>query len=69
MRENQALQIRVEIFNPFNQTHQDGDGYWPNMQLVSGIFPAGLGASSTFANFSTSLHGGRTIHMLLKYNF
>ena len=67
--ESQTLQIRADMFNPFNQTHRDGDGYWPNMQLVSGIVPAGSGASSTFADFSTSLHGGRTIRMLLKYSF
>ena len=69
VREGQAVQIRAELFNPFNQTHRDGDGYWPNMQLVSGIVPAGSGASSTFADFSTSLHGGRTVRMLLKYSF
>jgi Carboxypeptidase regulatory-like domain len=69
VHESQALQIRMDLFNPFNQTHKDGDGYWPNMQLVSGIVPAGSGASSTFADFSTSLHGGRTVRMLLKYSF
>ena len=69
VHESQALQIRADMFNPFNQTHKDGDGYWPNMQLVSGIVPAGSGAASTFADFSTSLHGGRTIRMLLKYSF
>ena len=69
VHESQALQIRADMFNPFNQTHKDGDGYWPNMQLVSGIVPAGSGAPSTFADFSTSLHGGRTVRMLLKYSF
>jgi hypothetical protein len=69
VHESQALQIRADLFNPFNQTHRDGDGYWPNMQLVSGIVPAGSGVSSTFADFSTSLHGGRTVRMLLKYSF
>jgi Carboxypeptidase regulatory-like domain len=69
VHEGQALQIRADLFNPFNQTHRDGDGYWPNMQLVSGIVPADSAASSTFADFSTSLHGGRTVRMLLKYSF
>ncbi len=69
VHESHALQIRAEIFNPFNQAHKDGDGYWPNMQLVSGIVPAGSGAHSTLADFSSSLHGGRTIRMLLKYSF
>ena len=68
VHEGQTLQIRGELFNPFNQTHRDGDGYWPNMQLVSGVVPTGSGASSTFADFSTSLHGGRTVRMLLKYS-
>lgn len=69
VHESQALQIRADMFNPFNQTHKDGDGFWPNMQLVSGIVPTGSGASSTFADFSTSLHGGRTVRMLLEYSF
>ena len=65
----QALQIRADLFNPFNQTHKDGDGYWPNMQLGTGIVPAGSGVSSTFANFATSQHGGRTVRVLLRYSF
>jgi hypothetical protein len=69
VHESQAVQIRAELFNPFNESHKDGDGYWPNMQLTSGIVPAGSGASSTFADFSTSLHGGRTVRILLKYSF
>jgi hypothetical protein len=69
VHENQALQFRADLFNPFNQTHRDGDGYWPNMQLVTGIVPAGSGAASTFADFSTSQHGGRTVRMLLRYSF
>jgi hypothetical protein len=69
VHESQALEIRADLFNPFNQTHQDGDGYWPDMQLVSGVVPAGSVATSTFANFATSLHGGRTIRMLLRYSF
>ncbi len=69
VHESQALHIRAEVFNPFNQTYRDGDGYWPNMQLVSGVVPSGSVASSTFANFSTSLHGSRMIRMLLKYSF
>ncbi len=69
VHESQALQIRADMFNPFNQTHKDGDGYWPNMQLASGVVPANSGASSTFADFSTSLHGGRTVRMLLRYSF
>jgi carboxypeptidase family protein len=67
--EGHALQIRADLFNPFNQAHKDGDGYWPDMQLVTGVVPAGSGASSTFADFSTSQHGNRTIRMLLKYSF
>jgi hypothetical protein len=69
VHESQALEIRADLFNPFNQTHKDGDGYWPNMLLVSGIVPPGSGATSTFADFSTSQHGGRTVRMLLKYSF
>jgi hypothetical protein len=69
VHEGQALQIRADMFNPFNQTHKDGDGYWPDMQLVTGVVPAGSGAASTFADFSTSQHGGRTVRMLLKYSF
>ena len=69
VHESQALQIRADMFNPFNQTHKDGDGYWPDMQLVTGVVPAGSGAASTFADFSTSQHGGRTIRMLLQYSF
>ncbi len=69
VHESQALQIRADIFNPFNQTHKDGDGYWPDMQLVTGVVPAGSASASTFADFSTSQHGGRTIRMLLKYSF
>ncbi len=69
VHESQALQIRADLFNPFNQAHQDGDGYWPNMQLVTGVVPASSGAASTFADFSTSQHGGRTIRVLLRYSF
>ena len=69
VHEGQALQIRADMFNPFNQTNKDGDGYWPDMQLVTGVVPAGSGAASTFADFSTSQHGGRTVRMLLKYSF
>jgi hypothetical protein len=69
VHEGQALQIRADIFNPFNQAHKDGDGYWPDMQLVTGVVPAGSGAASTLADFSTSQHGGRTVRMLLKYSF
>ena len=58
-----------DLFNPFNQAHKDGDGYWPDMQLVTGVVPANSGANSTFADFSTSRHGARTIRMRLMYSF
>jgi hypothetical protein len=69
VRESQSLQIRADLFNPFNQAHKDGDGYWPDMQLVTGVVPANSGANSTFADFSTSRHGARTIRMRLMYSF
>jgi len=69
IREGHRLQMRAEVFNPFNQAHGDGDGYWPEMRLVSGIVPAGSAAHSTFADFATSRHGGRTMRMLMKYSF
>jgi Carboxypeptidase regulatory-like domain len=69
VHENQALEVRADLFNPFNQAQRDGGGYWPNMQLVSGIVPATSSASSTFANFATSQHGGRTVRVMLRYSF
>jgi hypothetical protein len=68
VQESQSLQIRADMFNPFNSTHQDGDNYWPNYTLTSGILPSSVG-TSTFGDFSNSLHGNRSIRMLLKYSF
>jgi len=68
IHESQAFLIRADMFNPFNSGHQDGDGYWPNFTLTSGILPTSVGTSS-FGNFASSVHGARQIRMLLKYSF
>lgn len=69
IHESQSFQIRADMFNPFNQGHKDGDGYWPSYTLLSGITATAPSTSNTFGDFAPAVHGARQIRMMLKYSF
>ena len=60
----QSFDFRAEMFNVFNH----GNTGVPNLNLVTGIPPAGSGAV-TFGNEALTVAGIRSIRIYVKYVF